>query len=295
MLGSFADAEDLVQETLLRAWRARATYSADAPLLNWLMRIATNACLTHLDRRAPRHLPQFDRAAADRDAPFESLEASYWVTPAPDEALFRDPQETLEAREKVALAFIALLQRLPPSQRAVLILKDVVGWSADEIARTLDQTVSSVNSALHRARGSMCATPKQPAEDPPHEVLREYIRCWEEQDLQGLVSCLHADIVFAMPPFTNWFRGAGAIRGFLQSQQFVPFWSRGLAARETHANGRPALVWYTPRSDGVWRPHSIHVMQFEGPLLKEAINFIGGLYLAGFQMPAELLRDPVGS
>ena len=277
----------------MRAWRGRGTYSADAPLVNWLMRIATNACLTHLERREPRHLPQLDRVAADTGAPFESLDASYWVTPAPDAELFRGPEEELENRERVALAFIALLQRLPPSQRAVLILKDVVGWSAEEIAQTLDQTISSVNSALHRARESMGRTPKERVGEPQPEVLREYIRCWEERDLEGLVSRLHADIVFAMPPFANWFRGAKAMREFVQSQQFAPFWSRGLAARETRANGRPALVWYIPQADGLWRPHSIHLMQFDGPQLREAVNFIGEHYLAAFRLPAVLPRDQI--
>ena len=152
MMGSFEEAEDVVQDVLLRAWRSRETYAGDAPLAHWLMRIATNACLNALTRGRARALPQLDRAAGALGTPMEELEAATWVTPAPDARLFPDPARAAEAREQVALAFIALLQRLPPKQRAALLLKDVVGWSAEEIAAALDLTVSSVNSALHRAR-----------------------------------------------------------------------------------------------------------------------------------------------
>jgi RNA polymerase sigma-70 factor, ECF subfamily len=293
MLGSFADAEDLVQETLLRAWRGRGSYAADAPLLNWLMRIATNACLTHLARGNPRHLPRLDHPAAQSGAPYESLEIAHWVTPAPDEELFKSPQEALESRETVALAFIALLQRLPPSQRAVLLLKDVMGWSADEIASGLEQSVSSINSALHRARETMAKNTGERLHRPQPEALREYIRCWEERDLDGLLARMHADIAFSMPPYATWFRGTDAVREFLQGPTFAPFWARGLAARETSANGDAALVWYIPGPDGLWRPHSIHVMRFDGPQVRDATNFIGQAYLTGFSLPSDLQRSQV--
>lgn len=128
MLGSFEEAEDVVQDVLLRAWRARDTYAGDAPLSHWLMRIATNACLNMLARERPRALPQFARGPAAAGTPIEELEAATWVTPGPDARMFPDPSRTAEAREDVALAFIALLQRLPPNQRAGLLLKGVVGW-----------------------------------------------------------------------------------------------------------------------------------------------------------------------
>ena len=142
MLGSFEEAEDVVQDVLLRAWRSRDSYAGDAPVAHWLMRIATNACLNALTRSRPRALPQLDR---EPDAPLAEREVATWVTPAPDARLFPDPARAAEAREEVALAFIALLQRLPPKQRAVLLLKDVVGWPAEEIASALTLTVSSVN------------------------------------------------------------------------------------------------------------------------------------------------------
>jgi RNA polymerase sigma-70 factor, ECF subfamily len=230
MLGCFADAEDLVQETLLRAWRSRATYTGDAPLRHWHMRIATNACLNVLERQRPRQLPQLDLEAAGARSPLQELEAAHWLTPAPDALLFPRPDAVLELREQVSLAFLALLQRLPPKQRAALLLKDVLGWSSRDIAQALELTLSSVNSALHRARETMTSAPTGQPDDPPVEVLKNYLRCWEEGDLEGLVGIMRRDIAFAMPPFATWFRGAVAVREFLESPRFAAFWSRGLAA-----------------------------------------------------------------
>jgi RNA polymerase sigma-70 factor (ECF subfamily) len=288
MLGCFADAEDLVQDTLLRAWRSRATYSGDAPLRHWLMRIATNACLNALDRQRPRRYPQLDVEAAIEGAPLHALEAAHWVTPAPDALLFPRPDTALELREQVSLAFLALLQRLPPKQRAALLLKDVVGWSSQEIAQALELTLSSVSSALHRARETMAATPCGRPADPEPEILAKYVRCWEERDLEGLVGMMRQDIAFAMPPFATWFRGVAAVRGFLESPRFTAFWSRGLVAVSARANGLPALAWYTPGDDGQRRPHSIHVMLFKAGRLAEATNFIGEYYLYGFGLPQRL-------
>jgi RNA polymerase sigma-70 factor (ECF subfamily) len=288
MLGSFEEAEDVVQEVLLRAWRARDSYAGDAPLAHWLMRIATNACLNALTRGRPRALPQLD---LDPGAPLVEREAAAWVTPAPDARLFPDPARAAEAREQVALAFIALLQRLPPKQRAVLLLKDVVGWPADEIASALELTVSSVNSALHRARETVAGAPRGAAGDPPPEVLAAYVRSWETRDLDTLVALLRQDVVFAMPPHATWFRGADAVRAFLETPRFGAFWTRGLRAAHTRANGLPALVWYAAApDDDAYRLHSIHLMRFEGGALAEATNFIGAAYLHGFELAPTLPR-----
>ena len=291
MLGSFAEAEDVVQDTFLRAWRSRDTYAGDAPLAHWLMRIATNACLNRLTRERPRALPQLERAPAAVGAALEELEAAAWVTPAPDARLFPDPSHGAEAREQVALAFIALLQRLSPKQRAVLLLKDVVGWSAEEIASGLELTLSSVNSALHRARETIAARPKGLVEEPAPEVLAAYVRSWETRDLDALVALLRNDVAFAMPPWATWFRGAGAVRAFLQTPRFAALWARGLYALPTRANGLPAVVWYVGSPDGPPRgPHSIQVMRFVDGALAEATNFIGPHYLYGFELPATLSR-----
>src|SRR5262245_61613573 len=256
MLGSFEEAEDVVQEVLLRAWRSRDSYAGDAPLAHWLMRIATNACLNALTRGRQRALPQVDR---DPGAPLMEHEAATWVTPAPDARLFPDPARAAEAREQVALAFIALLQRLPPKQRAVLLLKDVVGWPSEEIAEALELSLSSVSSALHRARETVSSRPRGRPADPAPEVIRDYIRSWEAHDLEGLVALLKRDVVFAMPPHAVWFRGADAVREFLQSARFAAFWARGLRAAQTRANGLPTLAWYTPADDATWRLHSLHL------------------------------------
>ena len=194
----------------------------------------------------------------------------------------------MEAREEVALAFIALLQRLPPRQRAVLLLKDVVGWSVEEISSALDLTVASATSALHRARDTVADRPRGRVEDPPPEVLGAYLRSWETRDLDALVSLLRKDIVFAMPPHSVWFRGAAAVRAFLQPPRFAALWARGLRTLPTRANGLPALVWYAAAPPGPHRLHSIHVMRFEDGALAEATNFIGPSYLVGFDLPATL-------
>src|SRR5262245_29826333 len=284
MLGSFEEAEDVVQEVLLRAWRSRDTYAGDAPLLHWLMRIATNACLNALTRgRSPRALPQLDR---DPGAPLAEQETSTWVTPAPDARLFPDQAGAAEAREQVALAFIALRQRLPPKQRAVLLLKDVVGWSAEEIAAALELTVSSVNSALHRARATVAGAPRDAHEDPPPEVLAAYVRSWETRDIDSLVALLRKDVVFAMPPHTTWFRGADAVRTFLETPRFGAFWTRGLRAIHARANGLPALIFYAGRPDeDAYRLHAIQLMRFEAGAIAEATTFIGPSYLYGLDAP----------
>jgi RNA polymerase sigma-70 factor (ECF subfamily) len=291
MLGSFEEAEDVVQEVLLRAWRARDTYAGDAPLAHWLMRIATNACLNALTRGRPRALPQLDR---DPGAPLVEHDAATWVTPAPDAQLFPDPARAVEEREQVALAFIALLQRLPPKQRAVLLLKDVVGWPAEEIASALELTVASVNSALHRARESVAGGSRgggsgagvgAASEEPPPEVLAAYVRSWETRDIDGLVALLRKDVVFAMPPHATWFRGADAVRTFLETPRFGAFWTRRLRLVQTRANGLPAIVFYAGgpgAEDEAYRLHSIQVVRWEDGVVAEATTFIGGGYLRGF-------------
>jgi len=282
MLGSYEEAEDVAQEALLRAWRARDTYAGDAPLAHWLMRIATNACLNVLTRARPRALPQIDR---DPGAPLLEHDFATWVTPAPDARLFPDPARAAEAREQVALAFIALLQRLPPKQRAVLLLKDVVGWPAEEIASALELTVSSVNSALHRARETVAAAPRETHEEPPPEVLAAYMRSWETRDIDSLVTLLRKDVVFAMPPHATWFRGTDAVRTFLETPRFGAFWTRGLRTALTRANGLPAIVFYAGApGDDAYAVHSIQVVRCEGGAVADATTFIGASYLRGFDV-----------
>lgn len=289
MLGAFADAEDVVQDVLANAWKSRASFSGDVPIRHWLMRMATNACLNELGRRKRRTLPQLEREAATSFDVLEEVEASTWITPAPDSRLF-GAAPVLEARETVALAFVALLQRLPPRQRAALLLKDVVGFSNDEIASALDTTVPSVESALHRAREGIALPRAEPSSRaaPSASTLRAYVRSWEERDLDTLVSLLKEDAVFAMPPHSIWLRGP-MIGRFFRSSKLAPFWSRTVRILETRANDRVALAFYTLDGE-VFIHHSVQVVDFDGDRVAQAVQFIGASYLERFDVPAHLVR-----
>jgi RNA polymerase sigma-70 factor (ECF subfamily) len=294
MLGSFAEAEDLVQEVLLRAWRARDTYAGDAPVSHWLMRIATNACLTALAQRRRRELPQLEHEPVEVGAPSVDLPSSHWITPASDARLFPSPATAAETRESVAIAFIALLQRLPPRQRAVLLLKDVVGWSADEIASGLGLSLPSVNSALHRARRTIAIEPAR-ADEPEPELLRAYVRSWEERDVDALVALLRQDVVFAMPPRAIWFRGADAVARFVATPRFAAFLARGLRVQLARANGLPALAFYAiGPAGGPPRRHSIQLVRFVAGQVAEATTFIGEDYLRGFDLAETFDRTVSG-
>ncbi len=285
MLGSFADAEDVVQDVFMNAWKGQAAFSGAVPIAHWLMRMATNTCLNELTRRKRRGLPQLERKEATSSDAIEELEAADWLTPAPDAGLFA-PADRLEARENVALAFLALLQRLPPRQRAALLLKDVVGWPAEEIAATLGTTESSVNSALHRARETIALAPHashSTKSEPPAEVLHAYIRSWEEHDIDALVRLLRDDVVFAMPPHATWFRG-GAVGLFFRSERLKRFWALKTRVLVTRANGQLALAFYASDGDGHGR-HSVQLVDFVGDRVSQAIQFIGPDYLRGFEVP----------
>jgi len=276
MLGSFADAEDVVQDVLVSAWKARASFSGDVPVVHWLMRIATNTCLNELAKRKRRSLPALEREPGTTIDEIEQVEAATWITPA--------PERVLETRESVALAFIALLQRLPPRQRATLLLKDVVGWSAEEIAATLDLSVSATNSALHRAREAI-GTPRNASADPPAALLREFIRSWEEHDVEGLVALLRDDVALAMPPHATWFRGPQVVE-FLRSARFARFWMQGVKVSVTRANGQLALMFFVRAPEGL-RRHSLQLVEFVDGRVAEMLQFIGDFYLHGFeQFPA---------
>jgi RNA polymerase sigma-70 factor, ECF subfamily len=288
MVGSHAEAEDLVQDTLERAFRARASYRGEAPLKRWLFTIATNTCLNALARRKRLLLPQLEGEPAGRDFTLGELEPELFVAPAPDARLFPDPEELSESRESVALAFVALLQRVPPKQRAALLMKDVLGWSADEIADALELTVSSVNSALHRSRAAI-AREKAAIEEPTPETLRSFVRAWETRDLDGLVALLHEDVVLAMPPYQAWFRGVESVVGFLQSPRFSAWWARGLRLLETRANGLPAFAFYgRAEGDETLVQRSIMVARFHARRAAELTVFVGRGYFPSFDLPLTL-------
>lgn len=289
MVGSYAEAEDVLQDALERAWAARATYRGEAPLQRWLFTIATNTCLNALGRRKRQlFLPQLEREPEGPDFTIGPREPERFVSPAPDARLFPDPAEQSESREAVALAFVALLQRVPPKQRAALLMKDVLGWSAEEIAEALELTVSSVNSALHRSRTAVASNASH--DEPPPAVLRSFVRAWEERDIDGLVALLRNDIALAMPPYSMWFRGIEGVLAFLQSSTFSSFWSAGVRLVETRANALPAFAFYRSTEDGTFAPHSVMVVRFVAGRAAEMTVFLGAAQFSFFDLPPTLDR-----
>lgn len=300
MLGSGFEAEDAVQETLVRAWRNIDRFDERrAKLRSWLYAIATNVCLDML-RSAQRRARAMDltdpsRAGGPLGAP---LPETAWVLPVPDGRVVPaggDPGEVVLARESIRLAFVAALQHLPPRQRAVLILRDVLCWKADEVAQLLDTSTASVNSALQRARSTMKAANPQPAEpfDPADEaqrrLLRRYTDAFERYDVDTLVSLLHEDAVLSMPPLTWWLRGRAAIRTTLLGSDGS---CHGARLVPTVANGSPALAQYRPTApDGGFEPFALVVLELSGGLISETTNFLDGPRLfEHFGLPARL--DP---
>jgi RNA polymerase sigma-70 factor, ECF subfamily len=236
MLGSLHEAEDVVQEALLRAWRSLDAYAARASFGAWLYGIATNACLDALRRPRPRRLPPDlfppDDPTAEPAPPRAEIP---WLDPYPDELL--DPAERVASRETLRLAFVAAVQNLSARQRAALLLRDALGWSAREVAELLGTSVASVNSALQRARAVV------PAERPPEEIEEElaarYLAAWEAADIPALAKLLRDDVEMAMPPTPSWYRGREAVAAFLAAT-FERF--PGIRLTPTHANTQPAFV-----------------------------------------------------
>ncbi len=281
MLGSPFDADDAVQETLVRAWRNLDRYDADrGPLRPWLYKIATNVCLDVL-RSAQRRARATDLAAPSRPGPDigEPLPDSAWVLPVPDERVLpagADPAEHAALRESVRLAFVAALQRLPPRQRAVLILHDVLCWHATEVAGLLDSTVASVNSALQRARATLgagpAAVPEPMTDDEQRRLLDRYCEAFERYDVDALVALLREDAISSMPPYVWWLRGRDDIRaslaapgGFCVGARVVP----------TSANGSPAFGQYLPIGpQGRYRPFALVVLTASGGLIAEQSTFL---------------------
>jgi RNA polymerase sigma-70 factor, ECF subfamily len=264
MLGSLHDAEDLVQETMLRAWRRLGAFERRTSLRRWLYTIATNACLNALERE-PRVL--LFPTGGEADPP--PLARISWLEPYPDSLLPEDdPQARLDLRESVALAFLAAIQHLPPRQRAMLLLFDVLGWSAAEIAELLETSPAAVNSGLQRARSTLDTRPApRPSEHEEHVLVERFVAAWERVDIEGLVELLREDAVLAMPPEPVWFAGSEAVGEFFAS---VP--AEGDLTRiklvPTRANLRPALAAYF---DG--QAYGIMVFELDAGRISEIVGF----------------------
>ncbi len=288
MLGSVHDAEDALQEAMLRAWRGLDKFEGRSGVRSWLYKIATNTCLDAIGRRPKRVLPiDYGPAADPHDGPGEPVVESVWVEPYPDEQLgvedgYAAPEARYEQREAVELAFIAALQHLPANQRAVLILREVLGFSAREAAEALETTTASVNSALQRARAavderlparSQQATLRALGDDALREIVDSYVDAWERNDVNTVVALLADDAAFAMPPLASWFRGLDAIRAFLAGSPLSGDW-RWRVAR-TQANGQPALGYYTwDPEEEAFLAFALNVLTLRGARIEEVNAFI---------------------
>lgn len=304
ILGSLHDAEDLTQETLLRAWRRRETFEGRASFRAWLYKIATNACFDALDRRPRRALPTLTHPVADPAAqPAPLITEPVWLEPLPDE-LVAEADENPEARysacESVTLAFLAALQTLPPRQRAVIILCDVLDWQAAEAADCLAMTVSAVNSALHRARitlakhyhGEGRATVQRARDAQTQHLLERYVRAWEAADVAALVGLLKEDVIFAMPPVSAWFRGREAIRVVLRMFAFPDEARDRWRMTPMRANGSLAVACYQRDAAGSFRASGVQVLSFSDGLIAESIFFLEPALVARFGLPLELPVTP---
>jgi RNA polymerase sigma-70 factor, ECF subfamily len=281
MLGSAFDADDAVQETMVRAWRGLADFEGRSALRSWLYRIATNVCLDQLSGRQRRALPM-DLSGS----PWQPVESSLaarrpgtaWIEPVLDRQVVAedtDPAEQAVQRESIRLAFVAALQHLPPRQRAVLLLREVLRWKADEVARLLDTTVASVNSALQRARATLAAVggelDPQPLDDDERELLDRYVDAFERYDIEAFVALLHEDATQHMPPFEMWLRGREDIGTWMlgpgsecQGSRVLPTW----------ANGAPAFAQYRPREGGGHQPWALHVLEVRDGRIAHISSFL---------------------
>ena len=295
MLGSGFDAEDAVQETMLRAWKAADEFEGRSSLRSWLYRIATNVCLDLL-RADKRRADPMDLSApwsADDALPAQ-LPESEWVSPVADERVLPlegDPAEVAELRETVRLAFVAALQALPPKQRAVLILREVLRWQATEVAELLDTSVASVNSALQRARATLDARPAPAAAELDEEhaaLLRRYVEAFEAYDVDTLVTLVSDDASFTMPPWPLWLRGPVDIGKWYLGQGIG---CRGSRLVPVRANGVQGFGAYKLAGPGRWEPWGIQVIEASGGRIAGLYHYIDPRLFPAFGLPPVLTSD----
>jgi RNA polymerase sigma-70 factor, ECF subfamily len=280
MLGS-VDAEDAVQETFIRAWRAYESFEGRSSLRSWLYRIATNVCFDMLESRKRRARPMDLGPAGEPVAENLRTPEVAWLEPMPDGRVVPDgdPAQVVEARESVRLAFVAALQHLPPKQRAVLILCEVLRWKAQEVAELLDTSVASVNSALQRARATLQATELSPSTAAPsvesadEELLARYVAAFEAYDMSALTELIHEDATQSMPPYDLWLAGRDDI--------FTWWFGPGITCKSSivipvdSANGAPAFGQYRPRQDGPGHePWAVQVLEIEDGKIVELTFFL---------------------
>ena len=309
ILGSLHEAEDMVQETMLKAWRRLDTYEGRASFRSWLYKIATNVCLDFLDQKKSRRLLPFEKhSPSDPTAPIlPPATAINWLEPFPDEWLgdrsALNPETRYSDTESISLAFLAALQLLPPRQRAVLILRDVLDFSALETADVLELTVSSANSALHRARTTLSQRyPRGEREDltmlsldeKTQHLLNRFVQAWESADVNSLVALLKADATLAMPPSPSWYQGQQAIGTFVAA---TVFGDSGMFPGEpahrwrllpTRANGSPAFAMYQRNEQNEYQPFGLIALTIAEDKLSQIVNFIDPSLPSLFGFPTTL-------
>jgi len=288
ILGSLDDAEDALQETLLRAWRRLDTLKEPGSLRAWLYKIATNTSLDMLSSRKARGLaPAFYAPADPADALLGPVTEDIWLQPLPDETLVGNqpgPEAQVEAHESISLAFLAALQQLPGKQRASLILRDVLDWNAQETAEMLGLSLAAANSALQRARATLKKNQeaersafRQPAHDPQaSRLLTRYMQAWQAADAPGLAALLREDAILSMPPLPAWYLGRAAIRAFFEKHLFVEGAAGIFKVLATRANASPALAVYQQAGGAgqPFRPASLQVLNLQGDQIQRVDCFL---------------------
>jgi RNA polymerase sigma-70 factor (ECF subfamily) len=277
MLGSVVEAEDAVQETMLRAWRALATFDGRASLRTWLHRIATNTCLDVLGERTRRVRAFDEQPVGSVDDELETRPRTHWLEPVPDVQAIpmdADPAKQVMLRQSVRLAFVAALQYLPPRQRAALLLTEVLDFSSADVATTLDSSVASVNSALQRARATLAersfeeALPNQSVEQ---QLVDRYVAAFEAYDTDAITALLREDTVMSMPPYTLWLRGPAAIRTWLLGRGSG---CRGSRLIRTRASGAPAFAQYRASHEGGYHAWSLNVLELSANHIARTTYFL---------------------
>jgi RNA polymerase sigma-70 factor (ECF subfamily) len=299
MLGSVHDAEDLVQETYLRAWRSYHGFEQRSSLRTWLYRIATNACLSALESRDRRPLPTgLGQPSADPAAPLVERGEVPWLEPLPDGMVGAgadDPAAIVVSRESIKLALVAALQHLPPRQRAALVLHDVLKLRSAETAEVLDISTAAVNSLVQRARAQLDQAGLreedivEPTEPAQRQLLDRYVRALEDKDIPAIIKLFVADAVWEMPPFTGWYQGPQDIGRLIDTQ--CPAGPGQLRLLPTGANGQPGFGMYMRGGDGGWHAFQLHVLTLTAGGVAHVTAFLDLSLFAAFGLPLTLGAD----
>ncbi|WP_437293046.1 sigma-70 family RNA polymerase sigma factor [Sorangium sp. So ce426] len=293
MLGSVVDADDAVQETMVRAWRSLDKFDGRSSLRTWLYRIATNVCLDARADRARRARPIEEGPVGTVDDELQTRPRTHWLEPVPDAHALPadiDAAERVVLRQSIRLAFVAALQHLPPKQRAALLLTEVLGWSAAEVADSLSTSVAAINSALQRARATLASRDlddvRATLPEPQSALLDRYVTAFEQYDVDRLAALLHEDATLSMPPFTLWLRGPDAIRAWLLGPGAG---CRGSRLVPTAACGSPAFAQYRPAPEGGHRAWALIVLDLAEDRITGMTSFLDTeTIFPRFGLPLEL-------